>query len=68
VGQICHKAGTSGATYYNWRKNYAGLMPSEIKQLCQLEEENGKLKKIMADLSRHKAMLHIALRIREVAD
>jgi len=35
----------SEATFYNWRKKYAGLMPSEMKQLRQLEEENGKLKR-----------------------
>ncbi len=36
---------------YNWRKKYAGLMPSELKRLMQLEEDNGKLKLIIADLS-----------------
>src|SRR5262249_24804869 len=49
VGEICRKAGISEATYYNWRKKYDGLMPSEMKRLRQLEEENGKLKKIVAD-------------------
>ena len=44
IGEICRKAGISEATYYNWRKKYAGLMPSEMKRLRQLEEENGKLK------------------------
>src|SRR3954452_19539923 len=51
VGEVCRKAGISEATYYNWRKKYAGLTPSEMKRLRQLEEENGKLKKIVADLS-----------------
>lgn len=41
VGEICRKAGISEATYYNWRKKYARLMPSEVKRLRQLEEENG---------------------------
>jgi putative transposase len=45
VGEVCRKAGISEATYYNWRKKYAGLMPSEMKRLRQLEEENSKLKK-----------------------
>ena len=45
VGEICRKAGISEATYYNCRKKYGGLMPSEMKRLRQLEEENGKLKK-----------------------
>ena len=47
VGEVCRKAGISEATFYNWRKKYAGLMPSEMKRLRQLEEENGKLKKIV---------------------
>src|SRR5262249_41906589 len=51
VGEVCRKAGISEATYYNWRKKYGALMPSEMKRLRQLEEENGKLKKIVADLS-----------------
>ena len=42
VGEVCRKAGISEATYYNWRKKYGGLMPSEMKRLRQLEEENGK--------------------------
>lgn len=49
--------GISEATFYAWRKKYAGLMPSEMKRLRQLEEENGKLKRIVADLSLDKAML-----------
>jgi putative transposase len=51
VGEVCRKVGISEATYYNWRKKYGGLMPSEMKRLRQLEEENSKLKKIVADLS-----------------
>jgi putative transposase len=41
VGEVCRTAGISEATYYNWRKKYAGLMPSEMKRLRLLEEENG---------------------------
>jgi putative transposase len=48
VGEV---AGISEATYYNWRNKYGGLTPSEMKRLRQLEEENSKLKKIVADLS-----------------
>src|SRR5262245_27363454 len=62
VGEVCRKAGISGATYYNWRKKYGGLMPSEMKRLRQLEEENGKLKKIVADLSLDKEMLQDVIR------
>nr|WP_127070953.1 IS3 family transposase [Pelagibacterium lentulum] len=61
VGEVCRKAGISEATFYNWRKRYAGLMPSEMKRLRQLEEENGKLKRIVADLSLDKAMLQDVL-------
>ncbi len=57
VAEICRKAGISDATFYNWRKKYAGLMPSEMRRLRQLEEENAKLKRIVADLSLDKAML-----------
>lgn len=46
VGEVCRKAGISEATYYNWRKKYAGLMPSEMKRLRQLEEEIGKLMRL----------------------
>ncbi len=57
VAEVCRKAGISDATFYNWRKRYAGLMPSEVKRLRQLEDENNRLKKIVADLSLDKAML-----------
>ena len=57
VAEVCRKSGISEATFYAWRKKYAGLMPSEMKRLRQLEEENGKLKRIVADLSLDKAML-----------
>ena len=39
VGEVCRKTGISEATYYNWRKKYAGLTPLEVKRLRQLEEE-----------------------------
>ena len=57
VAEVCRKAGIAEATFYNWRKKYAGLMPSEMRRLKQLEEENGKLKRLVADLSLDKAML-----------
>lgn len=57
VSEICREAGISDATYYNWRKKYAGLMPSEMKRLRELEQENARLKKIVADLSLDKEML-----------
>ncbi len=57
VEEICRKMGISDATFYNWRKKYAGLGPSELRRLKQLEEENTKLKRLVADLSLDKAML-----------
>ncbi len=57
VAEVCRKAGISEATYYVWRKKFGGLMPSEMKRLKQLEEENSKLKRIVADLALDKEML-----------
>lgn len=61
IGEVCRKAGILDATFYKRRKKYAGLMPSEMKRLRQLEEENPKLKRIVADLSLDKAMLQDVL-------
>ena len=57
IGEVCRKAGISEATFYNCRKKYAGLMPSEMRRLRQLEEGKSKLKRLVADLSLDKAML-----------
>ena len=57
VEEVCRKAGISTATFYTWKKKYGGLMPSEIKRLKQLDEENARLKRIVADLSLDKEML-----------
>ena len=51
VAEICRKAGISQATYFNWKKKYDGLLPPEMRRLKQLEEENAKLKRIVADLT-----------------
>lgn len=51
------KAGISQATYYAWKKKYAGMMPSEMRRMRELEEENNRLKRIVADLSLDRAML-----------
>lgn len=55
--EVCRKAGISVQTYYRWRSKYGGLMLSEMKRLKQLEEENGRLRKLVADLSLDKEML-----------
>jgi len=49
VGDLCRKYGISNATYYNWKAKYAGLTLSELKRLKALEEENRRLKQIVAD-------------------
>jgi putative transposase len=51
IAEVCRKAAIGKATIYNWRAKYGGLLPSEVKRLRQLEEENTKLKKLVADLS-----------------
>lgn len=62
VGEVCRKAGISEQTYYRWRQKYGGLMPSEMKRLKQLEEENIRLKRLVADLSLDKEMLQEVVR------
>jgi putative transposase len=62
VAEICRKAGISQATYFNWKKKYAGLLPTEMKRLKQLEDENGRLKKIVADLTLDREMLQDVIR------
>lgn len=57
VPEICRKMGISDATFYNRKKKYGGLGPSELRRLRQFEEENRKLKQLVADLSLDKAML-----------
>ena len=49
VSDICHKYGMSDATYYNWKAKYSGLTVSELKRLKALEEENRRLKQIVAE-------------------
>ena len=61
IDEICRKMGISDATFYKWRQKYGGLGPSELRKLKQLEEENNKLKRIVADLSLDKAMLQEVL-------
>ena len=61
VGEVCRKMGVSEKTFYNWRQKYGGLGVSELRRLRQLEEENRKLKQLVADLSLDKAMLQEVL-------
>lgn len=62
VSEVCRKVGVSEATFYNWKKKYGGLGVSELRRLRQLEDENSKLKQIVADLSLDKQMLQDVLK------
>jgi len=62
VADICRKAGISQATFFNWKKKYDGLPPPEMRRLKLLEDENAKLKKLVADLPLDKEMLQDVLR------
>ena len=62
VEEICRKLGVSEATFYRWKKQFAGMGTVEIRRLKQLEEENTELKRLVADLSLDKTMLQDVLR------
>jgi putative transposase len=51
VAEVCRRMGISQATYFVWKKKYAGLGVSELRELRQLREENARLKGLVADLS-----------------
>jgi putative transposase len=59
VAEICRKAGISQATYFNWKKRYGGLLPDEMRRLKAIEDENGRLKKIVADLTLDREMVSL---------
>ena len=62
VGNVCRQLGVSEATFYAWKKKYAHLGVSELRRLRQLEDENARLKRLVADLTLDKHMLSEALR------
>jgi putative transposase len=62
VAELCRKLGISEQTFYRWKKKYAGMGVAELRRLKQLEEENHKLKQLVADLSLDKHMLQEAIR------
>ena len=62
VPDVCRQLGVSEATFYAWKKKYAHLGVSELRRLRQLEDENGRLKRLVADLTLDKHMLSEALR------
>jgi putative transposase len=59
VEEVCRKVGISQATFYAWKKKFGGLGVSELRRLRQLEEENRKLKQLVADLSLDKVMFSV---------
>ena len=61
VDQVCRKLGVSEATFYRWKKRFGGMGVAEVRRLKQLDEENRKLKQLVADLSLDKKMLQDVL-------
>lgn len=62
VAELIRKVGISEQTFYRWKKVYGGLEPGQARRLKQLEEENAKLKRLVADLSLDKIMLQDVLK------
>jgi len=62
VGDVCRQLGVSEATFYVWKQRYAHLGVSELRRLRQLEEENARLKGLVADLTLDKHILQETLR------
>ena len=61
VAEVCRQAGISEQTFYRWKKHYVGLEVDQVRQLKQLQEENSRLKKLVAELSLDKTMLQDVL-------
>jgi transposase-like protein len=62
VREVCRKLGIQENTYYNWRKQYGGLKLDQAKRLKELELENNRLRRVVADLTIDKQILSEALR------
>jgi transposase-like protein len=61
IEEVCREMGVSEGTYYKWRKSYGQMKVDQVKRLKDLEKENGRLKKLVADLSLDNAILQEAL-------
>ena len=57
VAELIRQVGISEQTFYRWKKQYAGMQSDQVRELKQLQEENGRLKKLVAELSLDKAIL-----------
>ena len=62
IGELCRKYGISTKTFYRWKTKFGAMSPTEVRRLKELEEENARLKKLVADLSLDKQILQDALR------
>lgn len=62
IPETCRQIGISDQTYYNWRKEYGGLRIDQAKRFKEIEQENARLKKLVADLSMDNAILKEAAR------
>lgn len=62
VAEICRQLGVTEVTYYRWRKEYGGLKVDQAKRLKELEQENNRLKRLLADAELDKAILREAAR------
>jgi putative transposase len=62
VGEVCRKLGISEQTFYRWKRKFAGMGIAELRRLRQVEDENRRLKQLVADLTLDRQMLQEALR------
>lgn len=62
VAEVIRKAGISEQTFYRWKKQYVGLESDQVREMKQLQEENSRLKQLVAELSLDKTMLQDVLR------
>lgn len=64
ISEICKVLGITDQTYYRWRKEYGGMRTEQAQRLKELEKENQRLRKLVADLALDKAMLQEALSVK----
>jgi putative transposase len=62
IAEVCRKIGISEATFFNWKRKFSGLGTQELRRLRQLEDENSRLKQVVADLMLDKQMLQDVLK------